>query len=193
MRKYVKGTSGHAMEGDDRLEDARVYQAFKAAVVLAEVLERVKVPYEISGFNTLLYSYKDYGEHLSPQLREHMSTMLQEVFSYGAAGNNDGWAVREASNRLAAQTATEKYLIVLSDGEPAPSHEYAGPQYELETVVQSIIDDTNQIPIGLGIQSHAVENFYPIAIVEDDVPQLAAKLAELIQDIINNPTKYKVR
>jgi nitric oxide reductase activation protein len=92
----------------------KIQETFKAAIVLAEVLNRLSINTEILGFNDQLYEYQGFNQNMGKEVREHMGGMLQEVSAPAAEWNDDGWAVQQASERLARQKTAEKFLFVLS-------------------------------------------------------------------------------
>lgn len=166
----------------------KIQETFKGAVVLAEVLNRLSIETEILGFNDRLYEYQAYGQDMSPEVRELMGGMLQEVGSPGANWNDDGWAVGQASERLARQKAKEKFLFVLSDGLPQPSGEHSGSKYELGKVIKRVMGETDQKLIGLGVGSGTehVEDYYPNSIANIGVREMADKLADVIREAVAN-------
>ena len=166
----------------------KIRETFKAAIVLAEVLNRLSINTEILGFNDRLYEYQPFGENMSKDVREHVGGMLQEVDTSAASYNDDGWAVEQASERLARQKATEKFLFVLSDGLPEESGTHPRSQYELGKIVARIMQDTDQKLIGLGIGSGTehVERYYPNSVANIGVREMANKLADVIREAIAN-------
>lgn len=174
--------------------NGKIEETFKAAIVLAEVLNRLSIKTEILGFNDRLYEYQVFGSNLSADMRENMGGMLQEVQDHGPSGrekasyNDDGWAVGKASERLQKQKASEKLLIILSDGQPEPSPPHAGSEYDLQTIVQKITKETRQRIIGLGIGrgTEHVKRYYSNSIANVEVEKMAATLAELIKQAIAN-------
>lgn len=166
----------------------KISETFKGAVALAEVLNRLSINTEILGFNDRLYEYQAYGQDMSQEIRDRMGTMPREVSTERARYNDDGWALEEASERLARQKATEKFLFVLSDGAPEPSSQHAGPRYELGTIVKKIMDGSDQKLIGLGIGqgTEHVSRFYPNSIANINVAEMPEKLADVIREAIAN-------
>lgn len=166
----------------------KIRETFKAAIVLAEVLNRLSINTEILGFNNKLYEYQPFGQDMNQNVREHMGNMLQEVSSEAAAYNDDGWAVQQASERLARQKTAEKFLFVLSDGLPEESSGHPRSQYELEKVIKEITENTNQRLIGLGVGqgTEHVERYYPNSIANIDIEEMADKLAGVIREAIAN-------
>ncbi len=166
----------------------KIRETFKATIVLAEVLNRLSINTEILGFNDRLYEYQPFGYDMGREVREHMGGMLQEVNTEAARYNDDGWAVRQASERLARQKAAEKFLFVLSDGLPEESSAHSGSQYKLDKVVGQIMEESDQKLIGLGIGSGTdhVERYYPNSVANIGVREMSEKLADIIREIIAN-------
>lgn len=166
----------------------KIKETFKGAIVLAEVLNRLSISTEILGFNDKLYEYQPFGIDMSNTVRDHMGGMLKEVTSEGAAYNDDGWALEQASERLAKQKASEKFLFVMSDGLPVPSPAHSGSKFELGKVIQTVMQQTDQKLIGLGIGkgTEHVASYYPNSIADINVKDMPGKLASVIREVIAN-------
>lgn len=166
----------------------KIAEDFKAKIVIAEVLNRLSIKTEILGFNDHIYEYQKFGQPMSNDIRDIMGGMLGEVHTPHAQWNDDGWALRQASQRLAKQPASEKILIVLSDGVPEPSAKHAGSEYDLNVIVSEILEKTNQKVIGLGIgpNTEHVSGYYPSSLANVSVKEMAEKLAALIKEVIAN-------
>jgi len=170
------------------MQGQKIRETFRAAVVLAEVLNRLSINTEILGFNDRLYEYQPFGQDMSREVREHMGGILQEVNTPAARYNDDGWAVQQASERLARQKSAEKFLFVLSDGHPEESGAHSGPEYELGKMVTQIMENTDQKLIGLGIGpgTDHVGRYYPNSVANIGVREMSVKLAEVIREVIAN-------
>lgn len=172
----------------------KIRETFKALIVLSEVLNKLSIKTEILGFNDRIYEYQQFGEDLNREIRENMGGVLKEVTDAGphndikAQWNDDGWALQETSKRLAKEREKEKFLLVLSDGIPIPSSAHSGPQFDLNRVVNRIMQETNQKLIGLGIGrgTEHVGKFYPNSLANIDVKEMAEKLADTIREMIVN-------
>ena len=165
----------------------KIEEAFKAVVVLAEALNRLSINIEITGFNKFLYEYQKFGEDFNQEKRALLGSMLKEVTKEESADHNDdGWAISSASKKLQNQRGSEKFLIVLSDGIPAPSDLHSGPEYDVKEVVKEIQKTTDQKIIGLGIgrRTEHVSGLYPYSIPNVTVEKLASTLADLIRQVI---------
>lgn len=175
------------------MQGEKIDETFKAAIVLAEVLNRLSIKTEIIGFNDRIYEYQSFGQPMSKDIRDKMGGMLREVSDTSDTGrarwNDDGWALEQASGRLAKQReATEKFLLVLSDGQPIESSMHPRERYNLSTVIRRIMNETDQKLIGLGIgpDTNHVAGYYPNSVSSIGVKEMAEKLADVIREAIAN-------
>jgi hypothetical protein len=167
-------------------EANKIQEAYKATVVLAEVLNTIGVQFAITGFNAGLHEYKSYDSELSDQLRESFEDMLQEVQSDDAAYNDDGWALTSVHDRILAREERQKIVFVISDGQPAESYEHEG--YDLAEVVKAITDGqkVKLIGLGLGRGTNHVSRYYPNSVANIAVHDLAKVLAQKVREAIEN-------
>lgn len=170
------------------MQGRKIEETFKAVVVLCEVLNKLSIKTEILGFNDRIHEFQKFNATISDEVRGAIGTMLQEVHSPRARWNDDGWALQETSGRLSRQDANEKFLIVLSDGQPAPSPGHRQAVYDLNAVVKAITENTDQKLVGLGIGQGTkhVEQYYPNNLADVPVSEMAEKLADLLREVIAN-------
>ena len=170
----------------------KIEETFKATIVLAEVLNKLSIMTEILGFNDRIHEYQRFKERLSPEIRSKMGTMPAEVGSERAQWNDDGWAVSEASTRLAKRRELEKFLVVLSDGLPEPSSAHGGLAYELSKVIKGIEKDEDQKIVGLGIgpDTNHVANYYRHHLANVGLTEMASRLADLLKEMIVDYNKF---
>ncbi|MDO8676577.1 MAG: hypothetical protein Q7K16_02915 [Candidatus Azambacteria bacterium] len=185
--------SGSMSEGGKSVED------FKAKILFAEVLNRLGVKNEILGFQDQVINFKKFDEELTDDIRKKLSGMLLEVYNKNPNGHNkaeenyDGPCLLEASRGLEAQPGKEKFLIVISDGLPTGPHNFhKDPGEYLTKAVETILKNTNQklIGLGLGSETEHVNDFYPTSFPNISVEQLSGLLSNLLKDMIINPQKY---
>ena len=172
--------------------DGKIQETFKGAIVLAEALNRLSIETEILGFNDRIYEYQPFGQPMSREVREKMGGMLREVDDTSGTGraryNDDGWALEQASLRLAKQKAAERFLFVLSDGKPEESPMHPRSEFDLSKVIAKVMRETDQKLIGLGIGSGTghVDSFYPNSMANIGVKDMADRLADVIREVIVN-------
>lgn len=162
----------------------KIIETFKALIVLAEVLNKLSIRLEITGFNTQLFDFQKFGEKMGPEIRDRMSSIIILPSSV----TDMGWAVEEASKRLAKEKAKEKFLIVMSDGQPYESDLHPRSIYELGSVIFQVISNTDQKLVGLGIgpDTGFMEDYFPNSLSNVTVEEMAETLAALILQVIEN-------
>ncbi|MCX6800097.1 MAG: VWA domain-containing protein, partial [Candidatus Falkowbacteria bacterium] len=174
-------------------------EAFKAIIILAEVLNRLGIKVEILGFNDELYEYQKFGEEISKQSREHMGGMLKEVEDSccNACGNEHnetdlGWATKIASERLSRQTEENKFLITITDGKLESSSEHPKADYDLNEIIKDIVSEQKSRLIGLGIGqgTEQVSEYYPNSVANILASEMGKKLADIIREVIENYDQF---
>lgn len=174
----------------------KIQEAFKSVVVLSEVLNKLSLNVEILGFNDRLHVFQEYNSDLSEEVRGNIDGIIKELrpgLSKGNTGcNDDGYAIQESSRRLSKQQVSQKFLIVISDGQPAPSSRHSGPEYDLSTVIHNVTTETDQklIGLGLGYGTGHVSDYYPNSIANISATEMAEKIGDLLRDIIINYQEY---
>jgi len=163
---------------------SRIESAMKSAIVVAEALAKMNIRFEINGFNGLDFSFKKFQDKFGNDIRQNIPSMVDESRGSGSNYNDDGWALQQASERLRSQKASEKLLVVLSDGEPRPSYEHDGNEYELGQIVRDILAVGDVKLASIGIQSSSVEYYYPDYAVVNDIAELPGELARVVQRLI---------
>lgn len=175
----------------------KIEQDFRGKILIAEVLNRLGIKTQILGFQDDIIPYKNFDAELSSEIRKKMLVMLKEVEDKGnhnrARWNSDGYCLKKASEDLEKQKGKDSFLIVFSDGEPAPDPEHSGKEYELKKVVNEIRKNTKQklIGVGLGQDTGHVAKFYPTSLPNLPLDKLPQMLGDLLEDMIQNPEKYK--
>jgi cobalamin biosynthesis protein CobT/predicted SprT family Zn-dependent metalloprotease len=176
-------------------KDKKIEETFKAAIVLAEVLNRIGINVEILGFNDEIYEYQKFGEPISKEIREYMGGMFKEVEDSccKACGNEHnetdlGWATKTASERLAVQKEENKFLITLTDGKLQESTKHPSSQYEAGKIIRESIEKGGVKLVGLGVGKGTgnVDTLYPNSLADIDVKEMAEKLAGVIKEMIVN-------
>jgi len=171
----------------------KIQEAFKSAVVLSETLSNLGIKFEVVGFQDIILEFKAFEEQLDESMREKLNQMILEVYGRNPDGHNnpgdndDGASLLEASRHLTEQIAKNKFLVVLSDGEPLmDSGKKSSSQLdrELREAVAEITANTNQKLIGLGLNSGAVAKYYDNHIAGITTEEMVETLGELLREAI---------
>ncbi len=175
------------------MNGAKIEETLKSVIIVAEVLNKLSIKNEILGFNDRMYEYKTFSERDISKAREKIMKMLDEVKSSRALYNDDGWALKETSERLSRQREKEKFLLVFSDGHPEESSEHSGEEYELSKIVEEVIEKTDNKLIGLGVGPNTkhVEDYYPHHVADIPVEQIPNELSGILRELIENYKKFK--
>jgi hypothetical protein len=174
----------------------KVEETFRAAVLLAESLARLDVPFEVLGFQDEPIVLKAFDEALGAAVRLRMAGMRGEVEGSNPGGrnhpewNDDGPCLLAASARLAARAGGDAFLLVLSDGLPEGLRSDAA---DLRAAVARIRAETaqNLVGLGLGDGTEHVRDFYPTSIAgirADDLPRV---LGDLLEAILADPASFR--
>ena len=177
---------------------SRLILAKQSAVVLGEVLDQLRIPFEVLGFTT---DFGGYPNNLMKYVEKHNVSNTQDVpycrwaalkmiqikafdeswksVRYRIAvtlddnNNLDGESVSFAAARLARVSEKRKVLIVMSDGLPrSNSGIHLGRHYTyLRKVIKQVVDSGIEI-IGIGIESKSVEEYYPKYVVVNHISDL---------------------
>ena len=162
-------------------DDEKYVHTARGVVLVAEVLERLGVPYEVALFSDGVKTIKYFHETLSTPGRKKL---LQILKPYG--NTYEGRAVNHASQQLREQSAAEKFLIVFDDGGPSDSG-------NLIRTIENITKEGEQhlIGIGLGPGTGHVAHYYRHALPNLAVTELSEKLSGLLYQMITNPHAFK--
>lgn len=187
--------------------------ATDTAIVLAECLAKIGIPFEILGFdNTDAYidsqaafdcrnlfkegSHEDYPARLEPQHLYVFKSFKDRFFDarpyimglenngVGGANNVDGESLLSAHERLKKRPEKRKIMFVLSDGMPsAESRNAQGLNRHLGKAVKMIEKSGTDI-IGIGIQDANVSSFYSRHVICNDVMQLASTVLKTLSELL---------
>lgn len=173
--------SGSMQEGD------KIEETFKGAILLAEVLNRLGVAVEITGFNTRVTNFKRFDEAMTDVIRSRMTGMLAEVESNFSGATYTSMGIEAASKALEQRPAKNKFLLVMTDGQPSGAD-------DLIRTVKKVNQQTQQslIGIGLGQGTEYVKDFFPAAIPNVRAEQLPSTLGDLLEELVKNPQAFRV-
>ena len=183
-----------------------------SAICLAEAMNTINVPFEVTGFfsdgrldpdsvnyhtasgfhryeNETYYVFKGFGD----TLRESKSSLASIRYCCGRE-NCDGVSVAWAGRRLMKRQENKKVLIVLSDGWPAfrmgmapkgiRSCDWTGAGRSYVRDVVAGLSDTGMHVIGIGICSEAVQQYYKNWVVINDVDELPGEVMSQVAKVL---------
>jgi hypothetical protein len=165
---------------------AKIKATLDAVQMLVSALGRLSIPLAVFGFQDELIPVLPFAAPL-PDARsttERIDRMADEVLGRAEGGHNrprhndDGPCLDAAARILAGQAATDRLLLVLSDGAPEGAH--SGPD-DLHAAVRRWSAPTSPVRIvGIGIASGAVSTYYPDCVAGVSPEDLPAALGKVL-------------
>jgi myosin heavy subunit len=174
------------------MEGEKIEETFKGMVVLAEVLEKLGIQFEILGFSDQSKIFKGWREKLNQESREKLAKMKK----WGSGGTETTGATQKAYQELLKNLGKDNFLITLTDGQPN------NPE-SLKEELAKIIEEkkVKLVGIGLGPETEFVKDFYKAAFVLEEIrvteeerrqgqKDFSQAFADLLEDMIRHPGKY---
>lgn len=190
------------------MNGSKIHTAAQAAYALSAVLDRLNIKNEVIGFTTKEIgssARKELGDTVrSSSIRfsrveglympilkgyeERMTVNVKERFGWLPntnilRSNVDGESVEIAARRLLARREESKVMLVLSDGYPAAAGHRGDLEAHLKRVVKDIAASGVRI-VGIGIQSDAVNKFYPKSMVIQNVEDLPGVVIKELRHLL---------
>jgi hypothetical protein len=164
---------------------SKIVTAAKCMDLFGDVCHTLNVDYEMAGFSTGSTSdcvihtiFKPFGVNVQ---RSKIMESMQGATNH-MNGNADGENIWFAYQRLRAQEAKRRILIVLSDGQPAA---HGGDIRQYTASVTEGIENEGIVELhGIGILSDAVQDYYASYSVIDDTEQLEAALLGVLKNTL---------
>jgi hypothetical protein len=171
---------------------SKILNAARACVLMAEVLKKSGIDFAIRGFNLKHKVYKTFNQSYNWAVKRDLENIVIASTKTGSGGNNDGYNINRASYELSKRTG-EKIMIVISDGQPNEST-WAIPEKDIKRLKGNYryYDDFNlkeeivkakqlNTLIGVGINASYVEDFYPQAVLCNDIDALPNQLLNILR------------
>jgi uncharacterized protein with von Willebrand factor type A (vWA) domain len=178
-----------SMSGD------KIESALLGTILLAETLDRLSVSFAVIGFQDVLVPLRRFDQPFDEAARQAIAEMPQEVGACRHGGNNmpsyndDGPCVLEAAEDLLNQSATERVLIVVSDGLPEGRR---SNKDDLRRAIETITGPATGlelIGLGLGPGTQHVRTYYPESVANVAVARFSDEIARLVERVVLGPTR----
>lgn len=180
-----------SMAGGNKIE-----ATFDATVFIYESLTRLGIPFEIMGFqDELIPLVGEYDPRENPaRAKKRLGEMKDEVYGRRIGGrnraqyNDDGYILQIAARRLGGYHELAKCLCILSDGEPVPSWQHSGPEYEIHKTVNDIMKESGCYLLGGGLGDGGVYvgDIYPNNFTAQTVAELIPKLKNALLKFVEH-------
>lgn len=176
-----------------------IEETLKAVIVVAEVLNRLGIKVEISGFGTIansgklnkkdasggwgdqIITFKSFDDEYNDEVRQGTALML------GANGPSTPTAdgVKNAAKSLEGVEAKDKFIVCLTDGAPDSR---TNTTREIESAQNNGI---GVIGLGIGAGTEKTASLFPAGEGGIRIDQLPDALADLIEAILTNPQLFR--
>lgn len=150
----------------------RIQGAFKGLVLLTEVCSRLSVPLNIVSFASDQTVEMTFDESLTEAKRMKLGTLMSRA-------NNQtymGAALRNLENILEETPASDKFLIVLSDGIPSDESETTNMVRRLSS------KDVTCIGLGIGPETANLNRFFAEGMFDVTPTDVAEGFAQIIRE-----------
>jgi hypothetical protein len=163
--------------------------AMAAMVIMTETLARTEhVRWAAAGFQDELIPIADFGEGLTCGVRERIERIKLEINDQAPQGHNcsryndDGPAVLEASKRLLGLSASQRLLIVISDGRPEGLH---SSEDDLSDALRDAeAAGISLVGVGIGAGTEHVAQYYPRHLAEVPVVEFPQRMGALVRELL---------
>ncbi|MCO4762798.1 MAG: hypothetical protein KC502_14890 [Myxococcales bacterium] len=172
------------------MSGAPARHALLGTVLLAETLHRLQVPFAIDGFQDVLIPFHDFDDPLDAHVRQRIAEMPKEVDGSRQGGHNspghndDGPCLMEFAEKVSGQAATDRVLLVLSDGEPAGRRSNSQDLRNAVRVLSEPAAGLRLIGLGLGPGTEHVRSFYPEHEANVPLEELASRIGALLERVL---------
>jgi cobalamin biosynthesis protein CobT len=132
---------------------------------------------------------KGFDERINGNVKKRFAGVANYRIPFACQNNVDGESIQVAAYRLAQRPEKRKVMIVLSDGMPAancPAYYRSGGDIlseHLKAVVQEVQKAKIDV-VGIGINSFAVQKFYPKSVVLTRIDQLPIEVMRQLKALL---------
>jgi hypothetical protein len=163
-------------ESGSMAEEKKAFNLKCATVLFMEVLERLKIDYEVAGFHSTHIVHKAFGEELDFNSKDER---MQEIEgAIGGGMTHDVEAINMALDRMAEQSGAEKVIIVITDGEGN------GPGIMSQAIERARREGVYLIGVGVGQGTEYVKQQYDLYVQVDNINDLPSAIAKIIEEMI---------
>lgn len=170
-------------ESGSMADGNRIREAVRSAILFSYVLDKLKIPFSLHGFNKKIKHYKKPSETFTPKTKKIFGKMFLGAYTGGENNNtNDAWAINQVAKLMMGYKG-KRVMMVVSDGNPYPDGE--GLKYILPQEIKKAEKMGIEV-IGIGIGSEQnVDEYYRLCL---DVPTVE-NLPEAIIAMLKNKLK----
>lgn len=165
------------------MRGAKIVAAIQAGQVFAQAITRVGAPFFVAGFQDELIPLARVGG-TARDAETAIAEAALEVRGRRPGGHNqpshndDGPCILEAVARLNTIPATQRVLVVLTDGQPHGRR--SGPAELSDAIAKVQRDGIDVVGVGIGPGATHVREYYPRAVVVERAERLAEAMVGVL-------------
>ncbi|OPX89450.1 MAG: Cobalamin biosynthesis protein CobT VWA domain protein [Pelotomaculum sp. PtaB.Bin104] len=170
----------------------KVSQARKAACLLYEVCQQLKIPVNVTGFSGAVTGTRDVTHYQVVDFDDKPEKKYALPHLKAISENRDGYSIRVATRELLLRNEAQKVLIVLSDGMPCmPYRSYSRAPGEKDTALAVREAEKKQVGViglffGSSYELPRAQRLYNNLIFVKEVQVLPQILAKVLKKVISN-------
>ena len=169
------------------MNEDRSQSALQCGVLLSEVLNRLKVPFEIARFEDQTVVLKEFE---SKPTKEEKQRIAASITGGRRGGTKDYLAIAQQAGALKPRSEENKFLIVITDGGSSN-----GPQLKKE-LSNALNSSIYVIGLGIGDGTSDVDKYYPIGRSslsldsKDRENGLGPYFSKILERILTDPQRF---
>ncbi len=200
----------HLIDLSGSMMGEKIQETFKGFIVVGEAIDRVEnlnsetltVHQGITGFHERIFPFKEISERFTKEVEDKLSTMPDRVRDIDAGTNTYAGTLFSLKMLEKNLGETANFLLTFSDGEP---------NYDIRSKLKNLLkeskEERDKLKIRVGLiwlgESEDEEKLQELvkkygydfglvmrAIKPEEGKNFSEALAELLEDIVENPEKY---
>lgn len=160
----------------------KIEQAFKGIVLLCEACRRAGLPFNLYTFASQVERLLHHEEALSTVVRARLGALAESA----NGGTHLSTALEMVAAHLQQTPNRDRFVFVVSDGE-LPEND---PAHQL--IAQLTNDGVSLVGLGLGPETHQLQNYFPNSRTNLTAEELPGALAELLTQSLQNHERLDV-
>lgn len=173
------------------MRGSKIEYATRGIILLTETLRLLGFPFAVTGFQDETIPFITFDQPITECALATLTDMPLETCDRRPDGHNchefndDGPCLAETASTLQAMHADCRWLIVISDGEPAGRRSDGHDLHNAIRDINAMRPPVTLVGIGLGSGTDHVKSFYPLSESNVDVEHLSAVLGDLLRQAIS--------
>lgn len=206
-KQHLNTVVGLAIDHSGSMSGTKLELAGKAAIVIGDALNILRVPFMVYGYSTeapnrgdmpgATDAYARWGRLWVRYYRDFSEQWEKGAIRLAGSENNcmnntyDAESVRHGIQRLLQRPEKRKILLVLNDGMPYPGYGNVGrSQQYLHDVVASAKGAGVEL-VAFGIQATDVRQYYPNNVVINKLEDLVAEPLQALDKMLRGGVRMK--